>query len=133
MTESEYYSRKRHLAVSCRMTKKFGCFVLLHVSGNEDSNIVSTGAPILERHPQYESVCEAKINGMIQPQNISLSAEYRPLPNGRYKGVIVRSLIGRFSNDEFELYCQNERDTEDEALTDAKALLSKCDAPATGI
>lgn len=70
---------------------------------------------------------------MSEPQNISISAEYRPLPNGRYKGVIVRSLIGRFSNDEFELYCQNERDTEDEALTDAMDLLSKCDAPATGI
>lgn len=61
MTESEYYSRKRHLAVSCRMTKEFGCPIRLHVSGNKDSNIVSSGTPILEGHPQYESVCEVKI------------------------------------------------------------------------
>jgi hypothetical protein len=66
---------------------------------------------------------------MIQSENITISAEYRHLPNGRYKGVIVRSLIGRFSNDEFELYCQNERATEDEALRDAKALLNARNAP----
>jgi hypothetical protein len=70
---------------------------------------------------------------MIQPENISISAEYRHLPNGRYRGVVVRSLIGRFSNDEFELYCANERETEDEALKDANALLNRRGAPAPSI
>jgi hypothetical protein len=70
---------------------------------------------------------------MVQSKNVSISAEYRHLPNGRYRGVIVRSLIGRFSNDEFEVYCANERETEDEALKDAKALLHGRSAPAPSI
>lgn len=58
-------------------------------------------------------------------QKVSITAEYRRLDNGKYKGIVVQSLISRFSTDHFELPCAADRDTEEEALRDAKALVEK--------
>jgi hypothetical protein len=58
-------------------------------------------------------------------KNVSIAAEYRRLENGKYKGVLVQSLVSRFSTDHFELPCAMDRDTREEALRDAEALAEK--------
>jgi hypothetical protein len=58
-------------------------------------------------------------------KSISIAAEYRRLGNGKYKGVLVQSLVSRFSTDHFELPCAIDRDTQEEALRDAEALAEK--------
>ena len=67
------------------------------------------------------------INAMaFQPENrLAISAECRRLANGRYKGVVVRSIIGRFSADDFQVECVNERDSKEEAMRDARDLACK--------
>jgi hypothetical protein len=55
-------------------------------------------------------------------ERISISAEWRRLANGRYKDVVVRSTGGRFSADDFEMDCINERDCKEDAITGAKKL-----------
>jgi hypothetical protein len=49
--------------------------------------------------------------------------EYRYLRNGRYRGVIVWSLIGRFSDDDVERFCEHERETKEQALNDARTAI----------
>ena len=49
--------------------------------------------------------------------------EYQYLRNGKYRGVIVWSLIGRFSNDDVERFCEFERETKEQALNDARRAL----------
>jgi hypothetical protein len=49
--------------------------------------------------------------------------EYRYLHNGKYRGVIVWSLIGRLSDDDMERDCEHERETKKQALNDARTAL----------
>jgi len=49
--------------------------------------------------------------------------EYQNLGNGKYRGVIVWSLIGRLSNDDVERFCEYERETKEQALNDARRAL----------
>ena len=58
-------------------------------------------------------------------ERISMSAEWRRLANGRYKGVVVRTIIGCFSADDFEMDCIYERDSKEDAIKDAKELASR--------
>ena len=61
----------------------------------------------------------------MNTERLLLTAECRRLPNGRYMGVAVQSLIGRFSADAFERPCLEERDSEEEALRDAETLIRR--------
>lgn len=56
---------------------------------------------------------------------VLVSAEYRLLKNGKYQGVVVQSLIGRISSDNFEFPCVNEYPTKEEALREAKQVVEK--------
>jgi hypothetical protein len=62
---------------------------------------------------------------MATKEHASIAAEFRRLENGKYRGVVVQSLVGRFSIDEFEVHCALERNTEDEALKDAQNLAER--------
>jgi hypothetical protein len=75
------------------------------------------------------------LNGYVgdgMSDHFSVTAEYQYLSNGKYRGVVVRSLIGRFSSDGFEFHCVTERNSKDEAVSDAKNLAARlCVRPST--
>jgi len=57
---------------------------------------------------------------MPRRQRFVTQFEYRYLRNGKYRGVIVWGLAGRFSSDDVERFCEHERDTKEQALNDAR-------------
>jgi hypothetical protein len=58
-------------------------------------------------------------------QNFSVTTEYFRLENGKYRGVVVESLIGRFSADSFEIHCENMHASKEEALEDANRFVER--------
>lgn len=64
-------------------------------------------------------------NFLSSNQNVSVTAEYAHLENGKYRGVIVESLIGRFSVDSFETHCEKEHASKEQALEDANRFVER--------
>lgn len=58
-------------------------------------------------------------------QNITVTAEYARLENGKYRGVIVENITGRFSVDSFEIHCEKEHDSKEQALEDANKFVER--------
>jgi hypothetical protein len=58
-------------------------------------------------------------------ERTTLATEYRRLANGKYMGIVVERSVGRFSTDDFEYACADERNTKEEAFSDAKQLVQK--------
>lgn len=58
-------------------------------------------------------------------ERVSVTTWVQRLPNGKFEGVVTRLYIRGSVNDEIEIHCKIERDTEEEALKDAKVLAEK--------
>jgi hypothetical protein len=58
-------------------------------------------------------------------EKLSVAAEYSRSKNGKYRGVVVESLTGRFSSDVFEIHCESERDSKEEAIRDASEFIER--------
>jgi hypothetical protein len=58
-------------------------------------------------------------------EELSVTAECSFLKNGKYRGVVVESLTSRFSVDNFEIHCENERDSKEEAIRDATEFVER--------
>jgi hypothetical protein len=54
-----------------------------------------------------------------------VEADVERLENGKYRGFVIISLPDQGTHDEIELLCDNERDTVEEALSDAEALAAE--------